>query len=529
MSKKKMALAVVCVVLVVALLVGFSGPGMGGGSGSGQPTAGADASTVRTVTLEKGDIRSTVSSTGTVYSVNSVNVYSNLSYPIQAVNVSVGDKVEEGDILAELDTASLESDISQKQAQVYSSQSSAQQTLKTAQEDLASYQSTLDSEMDSNLLSAQNSVTAAESSVAAAELELQSANSNLSLSRRSYNSARNGDEDEEYTDSQLRDMQADVAQKEISVEKAQNSLDTKKTELENAKKNLEVAQNSSNETIRNYQNQIKSAQLNTNYNADYISIEKLQDDVEKCVVTAPVSGTITAVNAIEGNSGNGLLFVIQKTDDLKVVTNIKEYDIATVGIGDTVIIKTDATGDEEFSGTLTKIAPTSTLTATGETTSSTDAEFEAEVAVNSGADSLRIGMNARLSIVTEEHTGVFSVPFEAVDTINGKSYVYILREGEDGTSSYEAVEVTQGLETNVNVEIAGEGLEEGMKVVKNASAIDRSLIVSDPSGGEMPAGIEGDLPEGVEPPQAGGEQPAESTEQENSTPALNAEEEAATE
>ncbi|MDL2232589.1 HlyD family secretion protein [Ruminococcaceae bacterium OttesenSCG-928-L11] len=490
MKHKKTIAAVAGGVAVVGLLAGF----MGGGPGSGSAGSRPDGAPVRTVTLEQGDIRSTVSATGTVYSVNAVNVYSNLNYPVQTVHVSVGDVVEEGQVLAELDSASLKSDISQKEAQVYASQSTAQLNLKTAQQDLNNYQQSLKDSRDSSLLAAEKAVVTAESNLAAAKLEVQSANADLSNARRDYREAQNGEDSDgnslDYSDAQVRDLRTTVSQKEIALEKAQNTLAQREADLESAKIDLEVAQTNSGNTLKSYQDKVTSAQLNNNYTADYLSIEKLQTDLENCTVTAPVSGTITEVNAIVGGSGNGLLFVIQNTEDLKVVTNIKEYDIGAVNLGDAVIIKADATGDTEFVGELSKLSPTSTLTASGGKASSTDAEFEAEIAVSTGSDRLLIGMNARLSIVTDEKTGVFSVPFEAVETVGGQSCIYVEETGGDGSVTYRKIPVKTGLETNLYVEIDGEGLEEGMQVVKSASGVNQSQVAASdaPGAGPKPEG-----------------------------------------
>lgn len=502
-GKRKALLACICLLLGAGLLVGFVGGGMGNG---GSRPSGSDASTtVQTVTLKTGDIRSTVSATGTIYSTNAVNVYSNLSYSVKSVYVSVGDTVAEGDILAELDTESLESSIAQKQAQVSSSQSTAQQNLKVAQQDLEDYQNDLENNLNTNLMSAEKSVSSAQADLAAAELEVESANIDLNTARRNYRDAKDGEDDTEYTDSQLRDKLNTVSQKEIALEKAQNTLARRQEDLENAKANLEAVKNSSNETLRTYQDKVSSAQLNNNFNSDYISIQSLQSDLDKCVVTATASGTITTVNAIEGGSGNGLLFVIQNTNELNVITNIKEYNIGSVNVGDRVIIKTDATGDTEFEGTLTKIAPTSTLTASGGTTTSTDAEFEAEVTVDQGMEGLLIGMNARLSIVTGEKSGVFSVPFEAVETADGNKYVYVLHTGESG-DTYERIAVETGLETNLYIEISSDSLAEGMQVAKTASGVSAQAVGSQPGAADILA--EDSAPEGAVPP-ANNEIPAE--------------------
>lgn len=489
MNKKAVAaLSALSALLIVGFLVGFMGmPGGRAGGPSGQSgQTGGQSGEIRTVSLTRGDLSSTVSATGTVYSVNSVDVYSNLSYPVKTVHVEVGDTVSEGDVLIELDSASLESDIAQKQASVWASQQSAQQSLATAQQDLDTYKKNLEQNYDSNVLNAESSVTTAELELQAAELDVQSAANDARTARRNYTDARDGNTDDgvDATDSELDQLRDTLYAKETALEKSQTNLEKAQANLEKAKATLESVQAGTEDSIATYENKVKSAQINTNFNDQYLSIQKLQDDLGKCVITAPASGTITAVNVVPGASGSGLLAVIQSTGDLKVVTNIKEYDIDSVAIGDKVVIKTDATGNREFTGTLTKIAPTSTLTTTGTASTSTDAEFESEVTVSSGADGLRVGMNARLSIITEEKTDIFSVPYEAVVTgPDGQSYIYVMSAAEDGSTTAERVPVTTGMETNLYIEVSGDSLAEGMQVARDGSSVN--------TGADLPEGAAG--------------------------------------
>src|SRR5699024_4356411 len=115
-----------------------------------------------------------------------------------------------------------------------------------------------------------------------------------------------------------------------------------------------------------------------------IAIQSLQDTLADATITAPVSGVVTAVYAEEGQPGNGLLFVIEDTDALKITTNIREYDVGNIEVGMPVVIRSDATGDKEISGTVTYIAPAANKTENGNTLTTDDStvEFEAEVQVN---------------------------------------------------------------------------------------------------------------------------------------------------
>ncbi|MCL2233479.1 MAG: efflux RND transporter periplasmic adaptor subunit [Treponema sp.] len=112
--------------------------------------------------------------------------------------------------------------------------------------------------------------------------------------------------------------------------------------------------------------------------------------LERSVITAPISGTVTAVIAREGAAGLGLLFVVED-DNLKISTSFREYDLARIAAGMEVTITSDATGSAEYSGVITRINPAAM-------TGAPVAQFEAEVLVTSADTSLRIGMNTRVTV-----------------------------------------------------------------------------------------------------------------------------------
>lgn len=62
----------------------------------------------RTETIARGDLKVTISATGSVEPTNTVDVSSELSGTISAVTVDFNDKVKAGDVLASLDTSKLE-------------------------------------------------------------------------------------------------------------------------------------------------------------------------------------------------------------------------------------------------------------------------------------------------------------------------------------------------------------------------------------------------------------------------------------
>jgi multidrug efflux pump subunit AcrA (membrane-fusion protein) len=546
MTKKKkiifgtLALALVCAVTAVTLMAGFTTDG-----------TESTAMQVRTTALEKGDLAISVNATGTVYSAKSTSVYSNMSYPVKTVLVGVGDKVAVGDTLCELDTAELESSIAEKQASLAAAQVKAGFSVQKAEDSMENDPEDVRIEYDKAIENAQMSIETAENN-------LQSQRHTVDEIRDEIRALRN-DELQVADDSTYEET---ISAKQSELVKAEISLENAMLSVEEAEANLQAQLEEKDRKIaqaeKDAADNLTDAQLNANLSDQQIAIEQLQKDLANAAVISGVSGTVTEVYAVEGGSGNGLLFVIQDTDNLKIVANIKEYDMASVSVGNRVVITTDATGDTEISGTLSKIAPTSTLTSAGDTSvSSTEAEYQSEIAVSSSGsgEGLKVGMNAQVSIITEERKDVFTVLYDAVVNTPEGTFVYIMspegagESGGQGTSgapenleslgkpgapegleipegadtanrpdmpdasmtqdsrrdlgenrempgfTAKAVAVTTGIENDLYIEVSGEGLAEGMMVISDATGITEGMSVTPRVSGAA-GNAEGDAPAG---------------------------------
>ena len=113
-----------------------------------------------TVMLTRSDIESTVGATGTVESAHSHTVYSTQNYPVKAVHVEVGDVVQEGDLLCELDASALEDQIEAQELSTGISAQAAAQQVKTARDNYNATKDMLEEGLNTSIVSAENSVRA---------------------------------------------------------------------------------------------------------------------------------------------------------------------------------------------------------------------------------------------------------------------------------------------------------------------------------------------------------------------------------
>ncbi|MBR5406231.1 MAG: efflux RND transporter periplasmic adaptor subunit [Lachnospiraceae bacterium] len=213
-------------------------------------------------------------------------------------------------------------------------------------------------------------------------------------------------------------------------------------------------------------------------------LEEYTDKLDDYVITAPISGTVTSVEVEEDNSfAGGNLVTIQDCSTLYVSTEIDEYDIPNVRIGQRVILKTDATREDELEGVIEEIATTATGTSgtanTATSSSSTNATYSVKVRIITKDDRLKLGMSAKLSIVTNEAQGVLTVPYDAVvDKGDGQYVIYTVDD-----------ETMKKVKQN---EQLGEDLKNGKIPDLNKGEVSGPQIVVD---GEKPDDKGGDIPD----------------------------------
>ena len=550
------------IVLAVVVLVAAGGFLLRKKGGNTQTVLASD-----TQVLSYTDLESSVSATGTVESSDTTKVYSTLAYQVKSVLVEVGDTVQEGDLLAELDGEAIENQIATQQTSMEVASGSAGAQVQSAYDAYENFKQGLDAGLNASLIGAQSQVDTAydayvraqntydrykenvelgentqvlsvEAQRNSAATALDRAETALDTANDAYKAAKDAYEtlpelDEQLQEAKRRKQELEDAQEQLSVEyvtlvvqietlekqkqtiessfeSAKQGRESARQAVEQAQSAYDIAQATYNAAVRGedqalsdyadavdsawrayqtaltsldstkkgtedqleaYSDTLATANAGANTAVTQESIRQLNKTLDDTKITAPVSGTVTAVYASVGSSGSGLLFVIEDTDHLVVSTSVKGYDLGDVKTGMTVEIKSDATGDSVIPGTLTTIAPTAKKNQLGDTEASSDPSFEAEVSVDSAESGLRIGMEARLSYIIAREAHVLAVPYEAVFTDeSGQSCILVLRAQEKETYLVEKLPVTTGLDDDLDIAISGTGIEEGLRVITDAKS-----------------------------------------------------------
>ena len=528
-TKIFLILAVVIVVIAAALI----GLVRAGQSALEAMTTGAASYTA----LERMDLTNTLSVSGNIQSADVKKVYQEATGAGKAlqVNVEVGDTVAEGDVLCVFDSTDLEKDYEKSRLQAEQSEKSAQISLDSAQnsyntgviaqeqavraakqnleamqdalttaeeqyndalEDYNSGKLELTLQVDAEYTQAQYAYTSAKKvsndlylAMRDAEHALESATEeNREELEQAYNAANS-----EYQAAQVQTDNAKAAfdaAREVYENKdtqVESLLDDYRDAVTDAQENVsdaEVALQEAEEqrelALHGYSNSVSSAQIATDQTVTEMNLADAQENIDKCTVTAPAAGTVTAVYVNEGesNASGSLLFVIENLDELEIVTSVREYDIASLAVGMPAEIKTDATGDTVYSGQVKDIAITAQKDAYGNTVSSSNAEFDVTLSVDPGEGGLLVGMNGRATITTDSTEGVLAVLYSSLGyDENGAPYVMVARPQDDGTLVVEKVPVETGVETDFEVEVISEALAEGDLILDDPTAVAEGTIL----------------------------------------------------
>lgn len=158
-SKKKKIIIGVSAVAVLAVAALVIPAVMGMGAPKYDPTA-VYRGDVTTVTRE--DVTKTISMTGTLKSAKTMTLFSSLNSKVQALNVKAGDRVSQGQLLAQLDSSEANSQLASQQAQLNESRITQQNSIDEAAQNYQNAKSALDQGMNQDIRGAQTALRDAE-------------------------------------------------------------------------------------------------------------------------------------------------------------------------------------------------------------------------------------------------------------------------------------------------------------------------------------------------------------------------------
>ncbi|MCI8363330.1 MAG: HlyD family efflux transporter periplasmic adaptor subunit [Eubacterium sp.] len=408
------------------------------------------------ISLKKMDLTKSISATGTIGSSQSRTVSAEVNgVQVKKVYVKAGDKVQKGDTLIQFDESDLKKTLSEAEQSLSDTRDEAERNLSSARKQL--------SEAKESYSEGKKEAAA---KVTETKRELQSARKQLSKLKEKIS-------EEKDTETKKR-LQEQLTKAEETVKQAESAYESAKESRKNEEK-----QNKN--SMDNAENAVKTAQTNNKKSIREAEkqVEEASSTLEKCAVTAPISGIVTAIGIEEGEVYNGSdMIQIADNSSYVISTTVDEYDINKVEEGQRVAVLTEATGEDEIEGEISFVAPatgSSSLSGTASqsaggtgmssTASSSNSGYEVKIDVKTEDERLRMGLTAKCSIVLEEVRDVYAVPYDAIhEKSDGSTVVYVSEKVTEGKSSTE-IPVEKGMESDYYVEISGEQLREGMRIL----------------------------------------------------------------
>lgn len=429
----------------------------------------AESPEIQTATVRQGDILVSGTGTGTLVPAKEVELGFRGSGQVTNIYVSVGDVVEEGQLLAELDVT-LEQ-IQLKEAQRNYSEMFTPSAVAVAEEALLQAEEDRTNSWYALAWVISPGVLKAEEKVAAAQTALDDA-------------IANGEDDEVVEEAQrimdnaeasLRgagwDYNETYLEVNFTVEECTGVGRNKTCEtyvappspanIEEARNNLEMAQLVVIEAEA-YLQALTSGEISetatgadiTQFEQAKFSLEKAEYELASKYLYSPISGTVLAVDIQIGDSaGSTPVITVANLSESFLEVYLDETDFDKIDVDYEVEVVFDIYPDDVFSGHVTQVDP---QLVSFENTPAVRALVKLDESEALQNTRLQIGSNALIEVIAGRAEGVLLVPVEAIREISEGEYAVFVME--DGQPKLRMVEV--GLIDITYAEIIS-GLERG--------------------------------------------------------------------
>ena len=469
MKKKLMIAGAAAAVLLVALVKGCGG--------------GAETETALYAKVQEGPLVINVEESGEIVASESLTLKNEVQGRCTIISlVPEGAKVNEGDVLVQLDVSTkidekdsqeitlknAESalEVAREELEIQRNQSAsdvelAEQDYLFAKEDLEKYEQ---GEYPAKLIDQKGQL-------ALKEQQVKQAKDKYEWSKKLF--AENFISETELEGDELSwkssQLALDSAQRELTVletythrrdlAKYRSDVRQKGMALERAKKKAASSISKSESDLRAKESEFAKQRQ---------KLDKLTNQIAKATIRAPKAGQVVYAKSgwREEPLRNGVevrerqeLISLPVSGSFQAKFALHEANIKTVTTGMTVRVRCDAIPGRVFSGFVEKIAP---MPDNERSWMNSDIkEYPSRARIVTNADDLRSGMGCKVEIILAEYEKVLYVPLQCVVRIAGRPYVWVRHHGSDerrevetGLSNSRFVRIVKGLEVGDEVSLA---------------------------------------------------------------------------
>lgn len=424
------------VAFLAPLLVtpGGCGPASAPAPARNEPSASVPR--VAVTTPERAAIRREVSQPGQIEALETTGIHAKLAGYVSQVAVDIGDRVTSGQVLAELDVPEMVAERAQKQAMVEQAEADraqAEAAVAVAEAGIASARARQD-EVRASIRRTDADVARwrAEYERIAQLVRESAVTGSLRDETRSKLQAAEAARDE--AQAQARSAESAVAEAEAALAKA-------RADVTAAAARVDVAR------------------------AEARRVEALLSYTR---ITSPFDGVVTRRGVdtghltVPGGAGEPL-FVVARTDRVRVSVGVPETDAPSVEPGDPATVRVQALGGRAFEGAVAR---------TSYALDAATRTLRAEVDLANPDGLLRPGLYAYATLVADDHPDTLTIPRAALVREGGRSFCVVVADGrarrlpiQVGLADATRVEVLSGLDGGESVVAAhAESLADGQPV-----------------------------------------------------------------
>lgn len=252
----------------------------------------------------------------------------------------------------------------------------------------------------------------------------------------------------------VEELQAKIASLQASKTQLKSGID----QLEDGRDTLEDNFHAAQESYALTQNEIypqSDAASAAQLSQAAVGIDSAKMQLDFCTVESPITGIVESVS-VEKNgmaAAGSPAFIISNKESMTVTFQVTEQAKNALSVGDHVTV--DRSG-EQFDGVITEV---------GTMANPQTKMFIVKASVSGAGDSLPNGVTVKVSAVTERENDKLIIPYDMIYFSAGDAYVYCVQE--DNTLIRQAVTVGLMNDTEAVIE---EGLTADSVVVKNWSS-----------------------------------------------------------
>jgi multidrug efflux pump subunit AcrA (membrane-fusion protein) len=184
-------------------------------------------------------------------------------------------------------------------------------------------------------------------------------------------------------------------------------------------------------------------------------------------VNSPIQGTVTSLPVPVGSTVAPSMSIgkISTAGDLEVTVNVAERYVSRIALNQSALLSFDAYPAESFQARVVEVSPV--LNVASRT-------MEAKLHLVNPDARIKIGMYARVRLITDARKNAIVVPYDALVRRSGNPYIFVVRE--DNVVNMAAV--TEGIRVDDRIEILA-GLKAGDQiVVKGQTLLDNGSKVN---------------------------------------------------